>query len=72
MTEQLDSRRAEAFNERMLAALNSAALILLASLGHRTGLFDAMACAAPATSPKSPNALALSSATCASGWAAWS
>jgi 2-polyprenyl-3-methyl-5-hydroxy-6-metoxy-1,4-benzoquinol methylase len=38
-----DSARAEAFADRLLAALNSGALCLMASIGHRTGLFDAMA-----------------------------
>jgi SAM-dependent methyltransferase len=43
MTEELDTARAEAFGERMLGALNDAALVLMTSLGHRTGLFDTMA-----------------------------
>jgi SAM-dependent methyltransferase len=50
MTETLDAARAEAFGERMLGALNDAALILLASLGQRTALFDTMAELAPSTS----------------------
>lgn len=32
----------DAFADRMLAALNGAATVLMVSLGHRTGLFDAM------------------------------
>lgn len=36
MTETLDTARAEAFGQRMLGALNDAALILLTSLGQRT------------------------------------
>ncbi|MCB1519563.1 MAG: methyltransferase domain-containing protein [Hyphomicrobiaceae bacterium] len=32
-----------AFEERFIAAMNEAAMIAMASLGHRTGLFDAMA-----------------------------
>ncbi|HSE82693.1 MAG TPA: class I SAM-dependent methyltransferase [Gaiellaceae bacterium] len=43
MKNALDTGRAEAFGERMLGALNDAALVLMTSLGHRTGLFDTMA-----------------------------
>jgi ubiquinone/menaquinone biosynthesis C-methylase UbiE len=38
----LDSQKAEAFGGRLLSALNNAAFCLMASIGHRTGLFDAM------------------------------
>jgi SAM-dependent methyltransferase len=38
-----------AFAQRMTDALNGAALMLMASVGHRTGLFDAMASMPPAT-----------------------
>jgi ubiquinone/menaquinone biosynthesis C-methylase UbiE len=37
-----DPRKAEAFAGRLLSALNDGALCLMASIGHRTGLFDAM------------------------------
>src|SRR5688572_8563726 len=37
-----DSAKAEAFAEQLLMALNHGALCLMASVGHRTGLFDAM------------------------------
>jgi ubiquinone/menaquinone biosynthesis C-methylase UbiE len=37
-----DKRKAEAFAERFLATLNDGALCLMISIGHRTGLFDAM------------------------------
>jgi 2-polyprenyl-3-methyl-5-hydroxy-6-metoxy-1,4-benzoquinol methylase len=50
MTETLDAARAEAFGERMLGALNDAALVLLTSLGQRTALFDTMAELPPSTS----------------------
>jgi 2-polyprenyl-3-methyl-5-hydroxy-6-metoxy-1,4-benzoquinol methylase len=50
MAETLDAARAEAFGERMLGALNDAALILLTSLGQRTALFDTMAGLPPSTS----------------------
>jgi ubiquinone/menaquinone biosynthesis C-methylase UbiE len=37
-----DAAKAEAFAGRFLAAVNDGALCLMASIGHRTGLFDAM------------------------------
>jgi SAM-dependent methyltransferase len=49
-THELDQDRAEAFAERMLAILNDGALVLMTSIGHRTGLFDAMAGLPPSTS----------------------
>ena len=49
-TQQFDQARAEAFAERMLGALNEGALTLMTSIGHRTGLFDAMAGLPPSTS----------------------
>jgi SAM-dependent methyltransferase len=48
-TEALDRQRADAFAERMLGLLNDAALALMVSVGHRTGLFDAMADGRPVT-----------------------
>ncbi|OEJ40763.1 transcriptional regulator [Streptomyces agglomeratus] len=51
MTEQtLDPERQERFAERMLQVLNDSCLGYLCSLGHRTGLFDAMAGLPPSTS----------------------
>jgi 2-polyprenyl-3-methyl-5-hydroxy-6-metoxy-1,4-benzoquinol methylase len=47
-----DRQKAEAFAARLLAALNDGALCLMASIGHRTGLFDAMRDEAPQTSPE--------------------
>src|SRR5690606_26117040 len=38
----MDEARAEAFGGELLAALNHGALCLMLSVGHRTGLFDAM------------------------------
>ena len=38
----LDSQKAEAFGGRLLSALNNGAFCLMASIGHRTELFDAM------------------------------
>jgi SAM-dependent methyltransferase len=40
----------EEFAERMLGVLNSGMLALMTSIGHRTGLFDAMAGSPPSTS----------------------
>ena len=37
-----DSQKADAFAGRLMGALNGGALCLMASIGHRTGLFDAM------------------------------
>jgi 2-polyprenyl-3-methyl-5-hydroxy-6-metoxy-1,4-benzoquinol methylase len=48
-TAQQGSRR-DAFAARMLEVLNSGALALVVSIGHRSGLFDVMARTGPATS----------------------
>ncbi|WP_204150084.1 class I SAM-dependent methyltransferase [Leptolyngbya sp. CCY15150] len=45
-----DPAKAEAFAGEMLTMLNQGALSLMMSVGHRTGLFDAMADLPPATS----------------------
>ena len=45
-----DSSKANAFAERLLGALNHGALCLMISVGHRTGLFDALREMGPATS----------------------
>jgi len=45
-----DGQKAEAFAGRLLTALNDGALCLMASIGHRTGLFDAMRDQPPHTS----------------------
>ena len=49
-TQQIDQQKAEAFAERMLGTVNEAAVALMTSIGHRTGLFDVMSGLAPATS----------------------
>ncbi len=54
-----DRSRVEAFAERMVGVLDGAALALLTSLGHRTGLFEAMAGLGPATSTEVARAAAL-------------
>lgn len=45
-----DPEKAEAFADRLLGALNDSALCLMISVGHRTGLLDAMGGEDPATS----------------------
>lgn len=44
-----DDAKASAFAGQMLGALNGAALSLMASVGHRLGLFDHLAAISPAT-----------------------
>jgi len=48
--QELDQERGEAFAERLVEVLNSGAVALMTSIGHRTGLFDAMAGLPPSTS----------------------
>ena len=47
---KFDSSKADAFGEKLLTALNQGSFCLMASIGHRTGLFDAMRRLAPSTS----------------------
>jgi ubiquinone/menaquinone biosynthesis C-methylase UbiE len=49
-TPSLDDRKAAAFADRFVGALNEGALCLMTSIGHRTGLFDTMSSMEPATS----------------------
>ncbi len=49
-TTEIDQNKAEEFAGRMLGVLNDGALALMTSIGHRTGLFDAMAGLPPSTS----------------------
>lgn len=49
-TSNFDQAKAEAFAEKLLAALNHGALCLMMSVGHRTGLLDALSSMPPATS----------------------
>jgi len=49
-TTEFDAERAEAFAGRMLETLNGGALAVMISVGHRTGLFDALATTDAATS----------------------
>jgi len=45
-----DQKKAEAFTDRFLTALNNGALCLMMSIGHRTNLFDILSKLPPATS----------------------
>ena len=47
---EIDTTKAQEFAGRLLTALNDAALCLMVSVGHRTGLFDVMTQSPPATS----------------------
>lgn len=49
---ETDPGAADAFGERMVDLLNSGALSLMLSIGHRTGLFDTMSDLPPATSAR--------------------
>jgi 2-polyprenyl-3-methyl-5-hydroxy-6-metoxy-1,4-benzoquinol methylase len=54
-----DTARAEAFAGRMLDMLNSGALMVMTSVGHRTGLLDAFRETGPATSEELAKAAGL-------------
>lgn len=45
-----DNAKADAFANRLIGALGNAAMALMLSLGHRTGLFDVFATVSPTTS----------------------
>lgn len=47
---QVDKSKAEAFSSRLIDVLNFGSLSLMLSIGHRTGLFDAMSELPPSTS----------------------
>lgn len=55
----LDRPRAEAFAGQLLGVLNHSMLGLMISIGHRTGLFDAMAGLAPSSSAEIARAAGL-------------
>src|SRR5215207_10941451 len=48
--QELDQAKAEQFADRMVGVLNEGSIALMTSIGHRTGLFDAMAGLVPSTS----------------------
>jgi hypothetical protein len=54
-----DTAKAEAFAGRMLGLLNGSFTALMVSVGHRTGLFDAMAQLPPSTSAQIASAAKL-------------
>jgi 2-polyprenyl-3-methyl-5-hydroxy-6-metoxy-1,4-benzoquinol methylase len=58
-TPELDQARAEEFAERMVGVLNEGSMALMTSIGHRTGLFDAMAGLPPSTSEEIASAASL-------------
>jgi len=58
-TNELDRARSEAFAERMIGVLNDGAIAIMTSIGHRTGLFDAMAGMPPSTSHQIARAASL-------------
>jgi SAM-dependent methyltransferase len=47
---KLDQAAVEAFGDRVIGVLNDACTALMTSIGHQTGLFDALAAAGPVTS----------------------
>jgi ubiquinone/menaquinone biosynthesis C-methylase UbiE len=49
-TELLDQTKVEAITQKYVDAVNGAALCLMSSIGHRTGLFDTMSGMEPSTS----------------------
>jgi hypothetical protein len=53
---ELDMKAAEAFSETVGNILNSGAVSVMLSIGHRTGLLDTMAGLAPSTSSQIANA----------------
>ena len=58
-TTNVDAVKVDAFAATMITHLNGAALALMTSLGHRTGLFDAMAELPPSTSRQIADAAGL-------------
>jgi 2-polyprenyl-3-methyl-5-hydroxy-6-metoxy-1,4-benzoquinol methylase len=47
---QFDQAKADQFSDRLVSAVNEAGVVLMLSIGHRTGLFDTLARMTPATS----------------------
>jgi len=56
---EMDQAKTEAFADRMLNILNDGALALMMSMGHRTGLFDAMGKLPPSTTDQIAGAAGL-------------
>jgi len=59
VTSTFDSLKADTFAERLLNILNSGALALMTSIGHRTELFDTLAELPPSTSQQIADAAGL-------------
>ena len=59
MTQQIDRAAAEAFAGKMVEIINGGFLALITSVGHRTGLFDAIAKLPPSTSAEIASAAGL-------------
>src|SRR5215207_5807554 len=57
--QELDQAKAEQFADRMVGVLNEGSIALMTSIGHRTGLFDAMAGLVPSTSEQIASAASL-------------
>ncbi|MGH2950034.1 MAG: class I SAM-dependent methyltransferase [Solirubrobacteraceae bacterium] len=58
-TGEIDATKAEEFAGRMVGVVNDGVLCVLASIGHQTGLFDAMAGLPPSTSEEIADAAGL-------------
>ncbi len=58
-TQELDQTKLEAFGGQLLGIYNGAGLSLLISVGHQTGLFEAMAGLPPSTSEQIATAAGL-------------
>jgi 2-polyprenyl-3-methyl-5-hydroxy-6-metoxy-1,4-benzoquinol methylase len=56
---EFEKAKAEAFSETLLRALNDGSLCLMVSIGHRTGIFDAMRDLASSTSEEIANKVGL-------------
>jgi hypothetical protein len=56
---KIDTQKTEEFAGRMLEVLNSGAVAVMASIGHRTGLFDTMSALSPSTSDEIATAAGL-------------
>jgi 2-polyprenyl-3-methyl-5-hydroxy-6-metoxy-1,4-benzoquinol methylase len=57
--QEFDQAKAEEFAEQMVDVLNSGSIALMTSIGHRTGLFDAMTGLPPSTSEQIASAAGL-------------
>jgi SAM-dependent methyltransferase len=60
MERGIDTQKAELFTDRLIHGLNTASLMLMVSVGHRTHLFDVMSDLPPSTSDEIAEAAGLS------------